>query len=801
MNPSAFLLKKLREHTAAETERRVIGIDLGTTNSTVAQIRIPVEVDSPAIDICDCIPVAQMTTVGPVTSPIVPSIVAQTKDGQLWIGEGAKRLRINARDHGLLFEKNLFYETKNVMGLRKTYYRADEKFDHARKIGGCVLEFLNDAARVDSGTPVTRTVVTVPASFQINQRADTLEAARLAGLQLTQFDLLDEPIAAFLDYLFSYGSEFELDRPVNLLVFDFGGGTCDVYVARLSPDDGGSTLKIETLSVSRYHKLGGGDLDAAIVHEVLLPQLMKENNLEERHYGWDEKKKVLEPQLLGTAEALKQGICREIERMEKFGRYTEDAKPGIVATQPPVSCKVGKDQLFLKNPSLSATQWEEILSPFLDEDASGLFVRETEYRTPLSIFAPVLDAVSRSGLETSEIDCVLEAGGSSMIPQVRHAICKHFPEAKILAFPDSMAAHTAIARGATWHALWLEVTGRPLIQPVVSEAIAIMTAKDKPLILIQAGSAIPYPLSGGWDRVEGLSIPRNIGDGLKIEVVTWPGKQVILEMFPEFDDDHAGEPIVIDYRFSAAREFSCRVCLKHDPEVRFESTVENPLTNMVSPSAKRMEIEEIEEYLRKNNGGSVNDRDRFIRLAELYADIKFLEKAVVILRSLQAKLVAPDPWVLNRIAMYYDEMGDYNRMEKHYRQAALVSRGWAGPLFNLALHFRRKKRMEAALDTIDEAIAKQYEVAPHHVLRGRCLADLSRKEDAADAMANAESLFGDLEDMSDWELSWYQEWAGFTGKRDDAERAKAEVTRRSAGRGVARDNYQLPVQGDGNEPF
>src|SRR5439155_14290904 len=138
------------------------------------------------------------------------------------------------------------------------------------------------------------------------------------------------------------------------------------------------------------------------------------------------KKKVLEPQLLGTAEALKQGICREVERMVKFGRYADTDKAELSVKQPPVVCKIGKEQYFLKEPPLSAAKWEEILAPFLDEDA--LFIRETEYRMTLSIFAPVLDAITRSGLESSGIDTILLAGGSSLIPQVQSAIAKHFAE-------------------------------------------------------------------------------------------------------------------------------------------------------------------------------------------------------------------------------------------------------------------------------------------------------------------------------------------------------------------------------------
>ena len=108
-----------------------------------------------------------------------------------------------------------------------------------------LLERLRTAAataKPGTGSPPGRTVVTVPASFQINQREDTIAAAKLAGLSLANYDLLDEPVAALTDYLFTYAGAEVWDKPQNTVVFDFGGGTCDVFVARLSPADNASPI-------------------------------------------------------------------------------------------------------------------------------------------------------------------------------------------------------------------------------------------------------------------------------------------------------------------------------------------------------------------------------------------------------------------------------------------------------------------------------------------------------------------------------------------------------------------------------
>ena len=181
---------------------RVLGIDLGTTNSTVAELRWDPE--EGLTQEARCLEVDQQTYQGLYTHVLVPSVVA-IHDGKVMVGEGAKRLRARAPELGLRQNQNLFYECKNDIGIQKTYHRAPEGFRSAAEIGGKVLEFLYHAALEYDPTPVQRVVVTVPASFQGAQRIDTVKAAGLANLQLTGGALLDEPVAAFLDYVHSLG--------------------------------------------------------------------------------------------------------------------------------------------------------------------------------------------------------------------------------------------------------------------------------------------------------------------------------------------------------------------------------------------------------------------------------------------------------------------------------------------------------------------------------------------------------------------------------------------------------------------
>jgi hypothetical protein len=144
------------------------------------------------------------------------------------------------------------------------------------------------------------------------------------------------------------------------------------------------------LAVSRYHRLGGGDIDRAILFDALIPQLVEQNRINSVELSFDDKRYFIEPALLGVAEALKIGLCNEIARLRAFGQYDSSDKSKVVKTQPGShACRVGERVLQLNSPTLTAAQFEELLKPFLDTDL--LYARETEYRLTCSIFAPLQD--------------------------------------------------------------------------------------------------------------------------------------------------------------------------------------------------------------------------------------------------------------------------------------------------------------------------------------------------------------------------------------------------------------------------
>ncbi|HQL23165.1 MAG TPA: Hsp70 family protein, partial [candidate division Zixibacteria bacterium] len=438
------LRAQLRAHGQAPL--RVIGIDLGTTNCTVAEI----VADGAAEDFEPrCIEIEQETPFqGEYTHILIPSIVA-LHGGREYVGEGAKRLRagLAGPETGLERNRTIFWEVKNEMGIQRTYARAPEGYRGAAEVSGRILRFLANRYRADHGEP-RKAVVTVPASFQQPQREDTLRAAKLASMELAGGDLLDEPLAAFVDFWMRGELAKALPRGEgNVLVFDFGGGTCDTAVVKVHAGDAAGHLRASPLSVSRYYRLGGGDIDLAIFYEVLLPQIMEQNGLSERDLDFGVKKNQLEPAFLGIAESLKVGLCTQVRRLRELARGAELPIEPVQKLPATERCRLTNGrEITLQSPALTLPQFEAVLEPFLDR--TFVFHRETEYRLTCSIFAPLEDALDRAELDAREIDCCLLVGGSSLIPQVADALRSYFEPEKVVLYSHPDQVQSAVARGA-----------------------------------------------------------------------------------------------------------------------------------------------------------------------------------------------------------------------------------------------------------------------------------------------------------------------------------------------------------------
>jgi molecular chaperone DnaK len=219
-----------------KTGEKVLGIDLGTTNSAAAIY----EGGRSTV-----IPSAEGPT---MAGKMFPSVVAFTKDGQLLIGESAKR-QATANPEGTIFE------IKRKMGTNYTV-NVHGKTYTPQQISAFILQKIKKDAETYLGTPIRKAVITVPAHFDDNQRQATKDAGEIAGFEVMR--IINEPTAACL----AYGID-KLEHEMKILVFSFGGGTHDVTLM----DFGKGVFQV--LSTSGDTQLGGTDVDTAVMNYVV----------------------------------------------------------------------------------------------------------------------------------------------------------------------------------------------------------------------------------------------------------------------------------------------------------------------------------------------------------------------------------------------------------------------------------------------------------------------------------------------------------------------------------------------------
>lgn len=764
--------------TASDTTAVSWGIDLGTTNSTLCRTSLPAGTTSATEP--GLVSLRQPTPAGEFTGTLLPSIVA-TYQGREFVGQGAKDLRALMGDtsKGISRNVNLFHDCKNEIGTSRTYPNAPEGYRSPTDIAARILGYLHREGIGE--TAQGNVVVTVPASFQTAQRAETARACARAGLDVSGGRLLDEPVAAFIDFAYRYNPSLleSVSGKKNLLVFDFGGGTCDIALFDLNRTTAAAPVQVASRSVSRFHRLGGGDIDLAVLHKVLVPQLCKENGLAEFDLSFQEKAKVITPALIAVAEALKIQICNEIWRLQQFGKLDSTPREDIVARYPAqVSMRQGERTLKLSTASISAAQFDDVLAPFLNTE--HLFARSTEYRLENSIFAPIADALDRARLEPGEIDFVLAVGGSSLIPQVMDALRGYFSHARMLQYEDRKDAQLAVARGACLQALALATSGRGVIDPVVQDDIYLVTQKGD-LKLVAQGATLPFP-AAGVSTNDSLSVPADAFEQalrLSVELVAGSERRPLFRDHWDMTMVRQGSPLRLEYGYDENQVFHLELKLTNFPEsVAFQASIENPLSHVVNPNSQQEEIDRLEEEYRQDN----HKADELMpRIAELCADLGQHDKAIGLVRTLLRQANRPVPWLLNRQAMYEEARGNQPAAMRGYEEAGKASRDWGGPFFNLALLHEKQGEYDAALRTIDRGIHLQ-DSPPYQILKLRIRKHLNAN---VETKAKAELIlkdFGEPADLDDWKLGWFLVAADLAGNKLASEAGRTiRQTRKNVG--------------------
>ena len=326
---------------------KVIGIDLGTTNSCVAVI----EGGEPVV-----IPNAE----GARTTP---SVVAFGKTGERLVGQVAKRQAITNPDRTVSSIKRQMGSDYKV--------KIDDKKYTPQEISAMILQKLKTDAEAYLGEKVTEAVITVPAYFTDSQRQATKDAGKIAGLEVKR--IINEPTAAAL----AYGIDKENDQKV--MVYDLGGGTFDVSIIEMG--DGVQ----EVLATAGNNRLGGDDFDQRVIDWIA-----------------DEFKKSEGVDLRGD----KMAMQRLKEAAEKAKIELSNVTTSTI-NLPFIGMNSDGTPLNLEM-TLTRAKFNELTADLVE-----------------ATMAPVRQAISDSGLKTSDLHKILMVGGSSRIPAVQEAVKKY----------------------------------------------------------------------------------------------------------------------------------------------------------------------------------------------------------------------------------------------------------------------------------------------------------------------------------------------------------------------------------------
>jgi len=327
---------------------RAVGIDLGTTNSVVAVL----EGGEPTV------------IANAEGFRTTPSVVAFTKDGEVLVGETAKRQAVTNVDRTIA-------SVKRHMG---TTWKKDIDGKHytAQEISARTLAKLKRDAEQYLGEPVTDAVITVPAYFNDAERQATKEAGEIAGLNVLR--IINEPTAAALAYGLDKGKEDEL-----ILVFDLGGGTFDVSLLEVGKDEDFSTIQVR--ATAGDNRLGGDDWDQRIV-EWLIKRFKETTGVD---VSGD---KIALQRLKEAAEQAKKELSSQMSASIQlpYLSLTENGPANLDET-------------------LTRAQFEQMTKDLLDRTRK-----------------PFEDVIKEAGIKVSDIAHVVLVGGSTRMPAVTELV-------------------------------------------------------------------------------------------------------------------------------------------------------------------------------------------------------------------------------------------------------------------------------------------------------------------------------------------------------------------------------------------
>ena len=752
--------------TQLATKATFVGIDFGTSTTVVS-----IATKESGEEKIKTLPIklTQILEDGTIyQSEKLPSVIAWY-NGRLLVGEGASNLK-----YTLTKGKNIWFSFKMEIGedLGAKYYNSEVGDMEGVKIRNpkdCVRVFfmyLNMLIKKycqDNGlSDNIMYAVSIPASFEANQRKELMEALESNGMNISKQSLIDEPNAAFISYV--HDSE-ESEKPLlisphynsNVLVFDFGGGTCDISILEIGKSTNG--LYSKNIAISKFTKLGGDDVDRYITFKYILPRFFEANNVSDEDFITKERQYIA-TQLYKVSERLKILLCKKISNQMyqlEIPDYIKSNSDKASITIP-VSVETKKGLLTQSEFFLSIKELVEVMPVFMKPSLMPSSIKgQEEYN---NIFMPIESAIKKANVCKSEIDYVLLIGGSAQNPFIQEALKKYFDDSEILV-PQDLQTH--VSKGAAIHSLLMNGINKCIIQPITSEPIFVITKDTTNKVLIPAGTTIPCDtvviddLIPTKDHQEAIELPICVGNENKMLFnlkITRDGgflttAQVTLAL-----------EITAD-KLLLAKAHCMGVSCMVEPQ--------NPFANKELSTEERIVLRaEREANIETERNGGIPTKNCLISLRKAYEDAGNDFKAAETLE--QQNEIYPNPEEYNLIGVYYHNSGNRDKAIDFFERALDHNPNDYWSNFNLGntLFYRDLKRARQYLN-------KAYELNPFepciNILLGRLDKREGKESEAKEKFQIAYDRYEQkwkANSFNNSDYGWFASVAEELGKKDKA---------------------------------
>lgn len=541
-----------------EVNDTYFGIDLGTTNTVISKGSVLFNglVQSQIIQVMQV-----DENKCPTMEFILPSILYVDENGKEYVGKIAKDIKSKA-------SKKVLYNTKRYIGTNKTWSLGENDYT-AKDVAKQILKTCRESMkRYNKGEDVDSVTITVPASFNTDQIKDTKDAALEIGFK--NVNLIPEPTSALIDFineqsnLINNQRHIDLNKSTRILVFDLGGGTCDIAIVDVIQNE--RKLEFTEVAIGRYDEIGGIDFDNRVAL-AKLNEFLIDNNIEYNSLDKEVRENMVR-HLRIFAEKAKERISSDIEMNCYFGESFDHYIMNFYGDDPVRFC-INKDE------------YDEIIKEFFIE--SKKTNKRSDEEAQKNIVDPILNTLRDYDIDKDSIDYLFLTGGMTKYQVVRDKIKEilNLEDNQIITSTDPLSS---VAKGAAIYDYYETTINKMDIKKEISDIDNINIVKEKnfeltrvlaeaimidvkdglPVVIINSNQEVPYE-----DKLKGVlktTSPSGIEINLYAGINQYDSKMRIQRKYKAYFKTPKKPNTPIDINFSIDKDKYLKLSVDVDGE-------------------------------------------------------------------------------------------------------------------------------------------------------------------------------------------------------------------------------------------